>query len=195
MSKKNIYSKEENKVITTIKNIIHNNIEYPDFYLKFFFNWSLINSWYNASSNETSETKRVVDFGKTHNHLWNEEIEKKSKKLVEKECVGEGKNNKPKPDVISATIYLRNKLMVNSNVCNNCKKNGVPCNNVKNMGFQNLDAIMRIIYQIRCNLFHGDKNELYGDEGDNNKIYVSIANEILTEILRSECFNQPLASR
>jgi len=41
-----------------------------------------------------------------------------------------------------------------------------------------------IIYQIRCNLFHGDKNELNGSEGERNKRYVKIANEILLEILK-----------
>ena len=42
---------------------------------------------------------------------------------------------------------------------------------------------MRILYQIRCNLFPGDKPELIGSQGVRNKELVRIGNEILTHIL------------
>ncbi len=88
---------------------------------------------------------------------------------------------------MSATEYLRNELKIDSNICDTCRKKKDICNSdkIKNNEFEKLDAVMRIIYQIRCNLFHGDKSELNGPKGERNKHYVRIANEILLKILKS----------
>jgi hypothetical protein len=51
--------------------------------------------------------------------------------------------------------------------------------------FECLEALLHIIYQIRCNLVHGDKIELTGEQGERNKELVKLANPIIEEILRN----------
>jgi len=99
------------------------------------------------------------------------------------ECVGEGRNSaQPNKYVRLATLYLRKEFQLYSNICSNCKKKDY-CERDGNNNFHKLDAIMRILYQIRCNLFHGDKPELIESQGVRNKELVRIGNEILTHIL------------
>ena len=180
------YSENEKEAIETIQNYLLNNLDYPDSYKTLFFRWSLINPLYNACSEERSEVKRILDFGKKYNYLWNKKIEQKTKKLIVEECVGKGRDLELDKNVLSATGYLRNELKIETNICDICRKKKDICNSneIKSSEFEKLDAIMRIIYQIRCNLFHGDKNEFYGSKGERNKRYVRIANEILLEILK-----------
>jgi len=180
------YSENEKEAIETIQNYLLNNLDYPNSYKTLFFRWSLINPLYNACSEERSEVNRILDFGKKYNYLWNKRIKQKTKKLIIEECVGKGRYHELAKNVLSATEYLRNELKIDSNICDICRKKKDICNSniINNNEFEKLDAVMRIIYQIRCNLFHGDKSELYGSEGERNKRYVKIANEILLEILK-----------
>ena len=112
------------------------------------------------------------------------ELEKLSKKLVSLECVGKGRNDAiPWNDIKQATLYLRKEFQINSDdICDTCRKKN-SCTKQSLDGFQKFEAIMRILYQIRCNLFHGDKPDLYGAQGDRNKKLVYIGNRILTNIL------------
>jgi len=49
-----------------------------------------------------------------------------------------------------------------------------------------MEALMRILYQIRCNLFHGDKIEYKnGEQADRNKFLVNIGNKMLEKVLCS----------
>ena len=180
------YSENEKEAIETIQNYLLNNLDYPASYKTLFFRWSLINPLYNACSEEKLEVIRILNFGKKYNYLWNNRIEQKTKKLIKEECVGKGRDHELDKYVLSATKYLRNELKIDSNICNICRKKKDICNSneIENNEFEKLDAVMRIIYQIRCNLFHGDKSELNGPKGVRNKSYVRIANEILLVILK-----------
>ncbi|KKL60189.1 hypothetical protein LCGC14_2207800 [marine sediment metagenome] len=186
MSRREIFLNrdEGEEALEVINHYINNKEAYPDYYYDFFLHWSLINPLYNAWSRNKKEVCRVIDFGKKIRHLWNNNIESFSKKLVALDCVGKGRNSaQPNKYVRLATLYLRKEFQLNSNICSNCKKKDYCKQDGKN-NFHKLDAIMRILYQIRCNLFHGDKPELMGSQGERNKELVYIGNEILSNILQ-----------
>lgn len=175
---------EGEEALEVINHYINNKKAYPDYYYDFFLQWSLINPLYNACSRYEKEVCRVIDFGKKIENLWNVNIESLSKKLVALECVGVGKNGaQPNKYVRLATLYLRKEFQLNSNICSNCKKKEY-CKPDGINNFRKLDAIMRILYQIRCNLFHGDKPELMESQGERNKKLLRIGNDILTNILQ-----------
>ena len=85
--------------------------------------------------------------------------------IVGTECVGKGKLTAP-PDafVKEATLHLRNTLTIDSDkICNKCrtaKKTACQQIALKNYPFSDMEALIRILYQIRCNLYHGDKTEV-----------------------------------
>lgn len=85
--------------------------------------------------------------------------------IVRTECVGNGKLASP-PDafVKKATLHLRKTLKLNSDkICSNCRPNKkAVCQQValKICRFDDMEALIRIICLIRCNLFHGDKTEI-----------------------------------
>ena len=175
------------KALETINHYFKHNTKYPNCYHDFFTKWSLINPLYNAcSNNNNSEACRVIDFGKMNKSLWSKTIEDYTKKLVSIECVGDGKNNlSPNKYVKTATLYLRKELDIVDG-CSDCRKIGTTCSSceIPNDNFNKLDATMRILYQIRCNLFHGDKPELKGKQGDRNKGLVDIGDKILNNIIQ-----------
>lgn len=143
---------------------------------------------YNACSDKSGcEPCRVIDFGKKNESLWSQDIEDYTKTLVSRECVGKGKNDAlPDEFVRTATLHLRRELNIIVDVCSNCRKiNTCDRREISNANFHKLDATMRILYQIRCNLFHGDKPELDGYQGDRNKELVGIGDKILTNIFQS----------
>lgn len=180
-----IYPDQAKEALKVIKHYVRYKEEYPNYYYDFFFKWSLINPLYNAYSNDISEGYRVKVFGKKNSSLWNESIENYSKKLVSLECVGKGRNDAiPRDDIKQATLFLRKEFQINSDdICRTCRKI-YSCTNQSLDDFQKFEAIMKILYQIRCNLFHGDKPELNGAQGERNKKLVRIGNRILTNILQ-----------
>jgi hypothetical protein len=175
-----------------IKHYVRHNTEYPSCYHAFFTKWSLINPLYNACSRERREPCRVIDFGEKNESLWSQGIEDYTKTLVSCECVGNGKNDAlPDEFVRTATLHLRRELNIIVDVCSNCSKtNTCDRSEISNPNFHKLDATMRILYQIRCNLFHGDKPELDGEQGDRNKELVGIGDKILTNIFQSLADNR-----
>lgn len=160
---------------------------YPEEYLHFFFYWSLFNSYYGLSVSNGGDKSKVLSFGRQYKALWNGLIKANARDLVDQECVGDGKGeNSPSSEVKAATNYLRSSLGVNKKlVCNNCRPNKrSKCSGVTEKGkYGRLEALLRIIYQIRCNLIHGDKVELTEEQGERNKRLVRLANPILREIL------------
>ncbi|TET19791.1 hypothetical protein E3J74_04805 [Candidatus Bathyarchaeota archaeon] len=160
---------------------------YPKEYLLFFFYWSLFNSYYGLGLFKGGDKNKVLSFGRQYNALWNKVIKANARDLVAQECVGNGKGeNPPSSQVKAATGHLRNLLGVHKRqICIHCrpdKRN--QCSRVAEKGKDgHLEALLRIIYQIRCNLIHGDKVELKEDQGERNKKLVRLATPILREIL------------
>lgn len=173
----------------TIKNWLLSE-NYPEDFLRFFMRWTLLNLYYDELSVEKLEINRVLDFGRKRENLF-DLVEDATAELVRTECVGEGRATKPPNSwVKTATLHLREVLLTNSeNVCKSCRPDKrQQCQNVaqKSYAFGNMEALARVLYQIRCNLFHGDKTEYEdGFQVARNRFLVRIGNDITEIILRS----------
>lgn len=162
----------------------------PEIYKDFFFRWSLFNTVYNDMVPEDKKDwEKIKTFGENHGDLW-PFLDRLARKLVETECVGvkRGFESPPSKWVKAATKYLRVFLGVDHNViCTNCRK-AEQCNNVKipeNAQYPTpLPALLTIVYKIRNNLVHGDKNEP-DDENERarNKKLAEMGSEILGNLL------------
>ncbi|HEX7575163.1 MAG TPA: hypothetical protein VF360_02200 [Candidatus Methanoperedens sp.] len=182
-----------------VKRIIHNwtGKSYPKYCQEFFTFWSLLNLYYSTiNPNLTGDKKLVLKFGADKNQLLWTFVKDNAKKLVISECVGYGDGpSKPEDEVLNATLYLRDILGIQqTQVCNSCRK-ATGCSKTystsRKSGIE-LEALMRIVYQIRNNLFHGDKFALIMDDGshvgsdlyqaERNKDLICISNNILKDI-------------
>ena len=174
----------------TIQNWLDHSNEIPKVYEKFFIRWALINSFYNALyPGINGDSKKVTKFGCEFSSLCNSLKNEKEniKVLIKDECVGKGSHfSKPSKYVKRATLNLRT-IMNFTEGCSNCRESKRrECQNVPdiNYNFKPFEAIIRIIYQIRCNLFHGDKLALSGDQFNRDKRLVKASNSILYIVLK-----------
>lgn len=84
---------------------------YPPEFLRFFFEWTLLNLFYNASSKESREVDRVLEFGRKNEELLDDWMLKHATRLVRNECVGDGMGEAPPNSwVKTASIRLREYL-------------------------------------------------------------------------------------
>jgi len=164
--------------------------KYPEAFLHFFFQWTLLNLYYNALSKKIKEPYRVLEFGRKYENLFNN-VKNDAIDLIKTECVGEGKEDAPPNSwVKTASLQLRKALNIDSNsVCANCrreKRRECEKIEIEPYTFGKMEALMRILYQIRCNLFHGDKTEYEnGAQAERNKFLVKIGNKTLEIFLHS----------
>ncbi len=175
--------------VRSIRYWLNDRDHYPAPYNMFFVQWMLFNSYY--SKYRTGDKKSVMKFANEHGDiLWgNDKIQSVAKEFSEIECVGEGIGaNPPHLEVKSATIFLRELLGIDhdricSNICREEKK--LQCSSVRLSNWEGnpASALLRISYQIRCNLFHGDKLEYTGQEGTRNLFLVECGIKTLSEIL------------
>jgi len=187
--------------IRSIRYWLSDRDRYPASYNTFFIQWMLFNSYY--SNYGCGDKEGPMRFGKEHGDvLWeNCQIQAVAKELMEIECVGGGKGeNPPHLEVKSATIFLRELLGIDhdsvcSNICREQKK--LQCSSVRSANWEGnpATALLRIVYQIRCNLFHGDKLEYSGQERARNLFLIERAirtlSEVLTLISGLECNFEP----
>jgi hypothetical protein len=123
---------------------------------------------------KVGDKKGVMKSGEEHGDtIWaNRNLSDVARQIAEVECVGDGGGeNSPQPEAKSATVFLRELLGIEHDricleVCREVKRR-----ECLNLGFGSwtgnpTTALLRIIYQIRCNLFHGDKLEYSGPEGN-----------------------------
>lgn len=178
----------QKQALEAIRDWIDGRNIYPPSYFQFFFHWTLLNLCYNASSDKREEVQRVLEFGRSHERLWNEEIAGLTRELVSTECVGDGKGEAlPSDHILAATRQLRQRLSIEHElICSKCrKKDRCRKSSPINYNFSNLEGVVRILYQIRCNLFHGDKTEI-GDrvQRKRNDLLIDVGNNILEDLLR-----------
>jgi hypothetical protein len=165
--------------------------------MHFAVTWSTFNRIYNENSEKGSEPQRVVDTGNKLDSIWGA-VTNLAKDLVSLECIGGEKDPsgilRPRPEVKSATLFLREFFNVDESIDeHNChfadcrlEKREV-CNPV---GVQlwhetKMAALLRLIYQVRCNLVHGDKRlNIHGYQLERDHILVHLSYEIIKIILR-----------
>jgi hypothetical protein len=164
--------------------------DYPKDFHAFFFQWTLLNLFYNELSQERSEMQRVLEFGRKYENLF-DLVKNAASDLMREECVGDGKNDQaPSSPIKIASLKLRTTLGIKQyDVCVKCrssKRRACLTIRTKPYGYGNFEALMTILYQIRCNLFHGDKTEYRnGFQAQRNILLVSIGNRILEQTLFS----------
>ena len=162
---------------------------YPPEFSRFFFRWTLLNLFYNALSNEPREADRVLEFGRKNEGLLDKWMLKHATRLVQDECVGDGMRDAPPNSwVKTASMRLREHSNLDQEeICTQCRRDkrtkcqGIPLENYR---FGPFEALMRITYQIRCNLFHGNKSEYQNNQGRRNRDLVTASNAILEILLR-----------
>jgi len=180
-----------NKILP-VKNTIKHWIEsknFPKEFQEFFSKWILLNLYYNEISRKRKEIYRVLDFGRRHENLF-DRVKDDAVELAKIECVGEGLGvSPPNRWVKTATLQLRKKLRMDiKSACVACRsEKRQRCLGVKaeKYEFGRMEALMRILYQIRCNLFHGGKTEHEEFHLERNKILIRTGNHILENILYS----------
>jgi len=167
--------------------------------------WIAFNRAYNELEGDSEEWERVIGIGRRLQHHWNPGIQHLARNLVRLECVGSGRNREgsrlllaPDPWIKSATVYLRCKLQVHPTAqvgaCDFCREEKrALCGPItyKNWSDGEMAALLRIIYQVRCNLVHGDKRlhaRNIQTERDQELIQVSICvlNQVLEFLLINE---------
>lgn len=146
--------------------------------------------YYNAKySDLREEYKKISKFGICFKFLFDKLKDKKEyiRILIEDECVGNGRSTSvPSDHVKTATIQLREKLGI-LNSCKNCreiKKRECQRIALTNHIYEPFEAILRVIYQVRCNLFHGDKLVLVGNQFERDRGLINASNSILETVLK-----------
>jgi hypothetical protein len=131
--------------------------------------WIAFNRAYNELRFDEEETYRVMGIGDDLRIHW-KDITGEARQLVSLECIGGERipNHsllRPNRWVKSATLFLRNRLSITPGYphCANdpafCRTNKVAiCRpiGVEPWERSEMAALLRLVYQIRCNLFHGE---------------------------------------
>lgn len=166
-------------------------------YMRFAFAWMTFNRIYNENNSDRNEASRVISVGDKLEEIW-DKVSDLARQLVSLECIGGERDPsgilKPKPEVKSATIYLREYFHIDDGIdSNDChfhacrpEKRAV-CNPVASdpWGHSRMGALLRLVYQVRCNLVHGDKRLMAsGFQRERDHRLVELSYEILKIILR-----------
>ena len=180
---------------------IRGGIILPNEYAQFMVHWIAFNRAFNELRKDSEETARVLGIGDDLSGRW-KEIIPQSRRLVQLECVGVDAVPyetllRPNRAVKAATTYLRQKLMIkpgypecitNPKFCRLSKTAMCQAVGIEPWNHSEMAAVMRIIYQIRCNLFHGEKRLAIPDVQTNkDQELIAISNEILNEVFAWMC--------
>jgi hypothetical protein len=146
-----------------------------------FLRWMLFNAFCNKYN--SGDKQGVIDFAKEHGQsIWANPITREIALQVSiVECVGNGANDAPPhPEVKYASEVLRQAFGLDHQIiCHQmCRKSKqVYCVKVTPKDFSPpvtpIMSLYRILYQVRCNLFHGDKVDLDIFQMDRDKFLVS----------------------
>lgn len=170
----------------TIREWLEEGSALPDESDLFFNMWVLLNAYYNEVYNEEHEWERVLHFGRDFNTIFSNLGRTILSVFVVPACIGEGElAEKPNPYVKKASEVLKSKLGVIYN-CEECRRDKkLNCQDIRpgDYNFQDFEALMRILYQIRCNLFHGAKLDQNEHQNLRNQNLVTQGNIVLRTIL------------
>lgn len=175
--------------IETAREWLENGDALPEESDLFFKMWVIINACYNEWYTGR-EWKRVLQLGRDFNTAFQNLPVEHIKAFVIPECVGEGKlSAPPNPYVKKASKIIKEKLEPKYE-CTGCRREKKSqCDSVTedSRTCMELAALMRILYQVRCNLFHGYKLESDEYQEERNKNLIKSGNIVLREILKEVC--------
>lgn len=138
--------------------------------------WRAFERYCNERYNEQGVRNRVLRFAQEHSlMLWaNQEVQQAAREVAGMECVGDSESARrqgilatsdpfpPSPTVKGATAYLRRSCSVGfeeicHEVCRDRKRELCRSVGLAEQDRSEFEAVMRIVYQIRCNVVHGGK--------------------------------------
>jgi hypothetical protein len=182
-----------------IQNFLNGDQYLPVRYGSFLIKWLAFNRAYNDAETDRQEVSRVINFARRFERYW-PEIEPLAVRLVSLECIGGERVAgtdllRPKRQVKSATHYLRLILGLDqNNDPSNCQFHGcvrvdkrVLCNHVPTDPWTlgNMAALIRLVYQVRCSLMHGEKRLAEQNYQTNrDRELVRICSRIMSPILQ-----------
>jgi len=182
----------EKWAIRSVQYWLDGKIHYPPNFTDFFLRWVLFNSYCNKY--KTRDKQGVVEFAKEHGaDLWKIKlVQDIATKLATAECVGNGANDAPphtevkySHELLQQTFGVDHQTICQS-VCRADKR--TVCLAVFSTDFSPpvtpSMALYRIIYQVRCNLFHGDKVDLDAFQMERDEFLVSCGTELMDVTLR-----------
>lgn len=155
----------------------------PQEYSRFRHNWTNFeNILQNKYPEQLHITDRVRKFGKDNESKFNEFDKDLIKQIVVQECVHEDPSGKLKDYVVVSTQRLRKTLETGDKICQKCSKSE-ECSKLPTQGmdYNNMQAILLIIYQIRNNINHHGKSDLT----DRNISLVRFADLIISKIIEN----------
>jgi hypothetical protein len=182
----------EKWAISSTQYWVDGKMHYPPNFTEFFLRWMLFNSYCNKY--QTGDKQGVLEFAKEHGpNIWsNPEVQNIALQLAKIECVGNGANDAPPhPEVKFATELLQQTFGLDHQTicqqkCRANKKND--CVNVISRDFSPpvtpQMALYRIVYQVRCNLFHGDKVDLDAFQMERDEFLVSCGTQLIDVTLK-----------
>lgn len=183
-----------------IQVILQKGVHLPRNYAAFLMKWLAYNSAYNEIETDIcGDRNKAVALAERFEHRWNE-VEHMARQLVALECIG----GKRVPNsyllktidwVKSATHHLREQLSLDANIdpancqfegCERAEKRTL-CNqtSIQPWDKNNMAALMRLVYQVRCNLVHGDKQLVAQNiQTNRDQELVHLADQIMDHFLR-----------
>ena len=180
---------------------LRDGVDLPGEYTQFMVHWIAFNRAYNELRFDEEESARVLGIGDDLQTHW-KEVSGLARSLVSLECIGADRVQsqtllRPNHWVKSATIFLRYRLRITPSYpnCRNdpsfCRANKVSiCRpvNVDPWGRTEMAALLRLIYQVRCNLFHGDHQLTAPDTQTNrDRELVVVSTDILNSVFGWLC--------
>lgn len=160
---------------------IRQGIRLPDEYTRFMIGWIAFNRAYNELRRDEHETQRVLGVGDDLMLHW-PEIVPQAAELLRLECIGSDvvpRRSLLRPNrwVKSASMFLRRSMRlqpaypfccVDRTFCRHGKY--TICREVELMEWDRTEmaALLRLVYQVRCNLFHGEKRLSLADVQSNH---------------------------
>jgi hypothetical protein len=180
--------------IETVREWLENGDALPEESDSFFKMWVIINAcyneWYTVGDERRNEWRRVLHFGRDFNGAFRNLPIEHIKKFVIPECIGEGKLSEPPSKYVreaSQTLKEKLGLRYECELCRPEKKSRCANDNIISYPFVEFEALMKILYQVRCNLFHGDKLESDEYQEERNKDLIKSGNIVLRDILNEVC--------
>lgn len=153
----------------------------PQEYHRFRHNWTNFESiLQNKYPQQPHIIDRVRKFGKDNESKFSEFDKDLIKQIIVQECVHEDPSGKLKDYAVVSTQRLRKTLGTGDKICQKCSKRE-ECSklSIQGMDYNNMQAILQIIYQIRNNINHHGKPDLT----TRNISLVKFADQIISKII------------
>lgn len=182
----------EKWAIRSIQYWLDGKAHYPPNFTDFFLRWMLFNSYCNKY--QAGDKQGVIEFAKEHgDKVWKvQAVQDIAAKLANIECAGNGANDAPPHSEVKYSHELLQQIfgLDHQTICQNmCRADKrAACLSIGSKDFSPPVtppmSLYRIIYQVRCNLFHGDKVDLDAFQMDRDEFLVACGTELMNVTLR-----------